>query len=173
MSDPSGHPHLDPAEYRERLRVTVQAPDLQPQPISKSQGGFVTSITHCNKFVDRVAGWFGYKGFEDTHNDPVLAVRILGIMKSDGHWSPLLGEDRWKWATDHACFGQLVVAAAEPPPGEQHGHVNVIAPEPDMVESGHWGKAVSKCANAGNRNFYGEGENFAFKVEPALFLYIG
>lgn len=148
------------AEYRAFLKNLVMA--FNPE------GG----LTFCNYFLHSVACAFGVRGFFDNKMNRVLmANEMYGRLKSGEIKGFKFFTGDYKSLVQDMCISPLLVIAAQV--GEIHGHVCVLAPEKELVQSFKWKKAVPQVANVGKTNFYGKGLNFAFATEPEIFVYIG
>ena len=115
--------------------------------------------TYCNIGVNHIATGMGYKGFAG-----LLANAMVAKMASDADFSPVPAEE----AKRLADMGEMVVAGQK---GSPHGHVAVVMPGRDLVQSGKWGKKAPVVANVGKSNSI-FGANFAFVTEPKYYVWI-
>ena len=164
---PYSNHRLDPDYLRANLQAAVIKPEYQPRP---SPDNPAELVTHCDGFVGEVASWYG---FNDFLPDEVMANTIHKHMENHpDQWRKVAGPAYdYGLAIEAANQGCLLIAAQTNPNG--HGHVAIIAPEPNGEKSGSWNKIAPFAANVGKTCWYGKRLSNAFVQEPETYLYIG
>lgn len=159
---------LDPNDLRTRLQAEVEKEQYQPRPDPDSPK---LTETFCNRFTYEVASWYGFDFFKK--ND-MRANDIHQYLKSHPEqWKRVAGPDLdYTIAIEAANQGCLLIAA-QSNSISGHGHVNIIAPEPDGERSDSWKKIVPFVANVGKSCWYGKRLSQSFIQEPNTYLYIG
>lgn len=167
QSGPSD-PSLKPKAYQPNARVQ-KLMAIGKWIVTNPQWRPADGKTFCNMALCRAAHSFGYDGFVDAKNNPLMANEMINKMVKDSqHWKSATAEDAW----ENAVLGGLSVACYSENP---HGHVAVLAPAPKMW-SQKWTAYVPQVYNVGktmNLNSpYTMSEGFAFIYRPNHYILI-
>lgn len=140
---------------KQLLKEGVAKPEWQPTPQN----------TYCNLFVDWVCQQYGYFQFKD-----LLASEILKVAQLPTSPWKALPEASYADLAAFPLTGRLVLYASAPPPGSEHGHVCIGAPEWEMEWSPKWGVFLPKVASVGRTNGYGLKLSYVFTAKPEVFI---
>ena len=158
---------LDPDDLRARLQAAVMKPEYQPRPYPDNPKEL---MTHCDGLVGEAASWYGFDVFLP---DEIMANTIHKYMQNHPEQWKMVANPSTEYnvAIEAAGQGCILIAAQTNPSG--HGHVAVIAPEPNGERSDSWKKTVPLIANVGKNCWYGRRLSQGFLEEPTTYLYLG
>lgn len=115
--------------------------------------------TWCNVAVNHVACVAGYIGLKG-----MIANEIVNAIKKSVDFAKVSAQDAQKLAND----GRLVIAGRM---DEPHGHVAVVFPGGELVNSSKWHEEAATVANVGKDNGV-MGSNWAFRLPCSYWAWI-
>lgn len=116
-------------------------------------------VTYCNVAVNFIACNVGLKSFKG-----LLANEIINFIKRSADFAKVSAADAQKLAND----GRLVIAGRM---DEPHGHVAVVYPGGELVNSRKWHEEACTIANVGKDNGV-MGANWAFSLPCSYWAWI-